>query len=109
MTWLKWLGPGALLVVLLLAGPAWKGAALEDIPAAPDPAARYLFYLHGAWVEMHGRRAYSDRYGVHYEDDRAIAALSGRGFTVISEVRRGNIRRMSPARTSQANNITSVA
>ena len=50
--------------------------------ADPDRHGKHLLYLHGRWVELHGRRAYSDRHRTSYEYDKIVAALAGRGFSV---------------------------
>lgn len=55
-------------------------------PSAPDPAAHYLFYLHGAIIEEAGRRPRHPRYGI-YEYDRVLLALHRAGAVVISERR----------------------
>ncbi len=65
---------------------ASAGPVLDAPPPQPEPAQRYLFYLHGLDVENNGphasNRAYgtSDHYGV-------VNALAGQGYTVISELR----------------------
>jgi dienelactone hydrolase len=64
-----------------------------EFPASPDPAARYLIYLHGRIVELQGRKAVSPEFG-RYEYDGILAAFAARGFRVIAEVR--------PASTSNA-------
>jgi hypothetical protein len=61
-------------------------AELADVPASPDPAARYLIYLHGRIVELQGRKAVSPEFG-RYEYDGILAAFAARGFRVIAEVR----------------------
>lgn len=68
--------------LLLLAA----GSIHADVPAPIDPKARYLFYLHGAIVEVQGRNAVSPDFG-RYEYDAILDALAGRGFVVIGEVR----------------------
>jgi hypothetical protein len=59
---------------------------LESVPATPDPAARYLIYLHGRIIEEQGRQAVSPEFG-RYEYDKILEAFVSRGFTVIAEVR----------------------
>jgi len=63
------------------------GPILADVPAQPDPKARYVFYLHGRILEVQGRNAVSPDFGT-YEYDAILAALAAPGFTVVSEVRR---------------------
>jgi hypothetical protein len=60
---------------------------LERAPASPDPAARYLFYLHGRIIEVQGPDAVSPDFG-RYEYRRILDALAERGFVVVSEVRK---------------------
>ena len=67
-------------VALLMAG------VLDAVPAAPDPKARYLIYLHGRIIEEQGRQAVSPEFG-RYEYDRILDAFVARGFTVIAELR----------------------
>lgn len=62
---------------------------LLAVPAAPDPAARYLIYLHGRIIEQQGRKAVSPDFG-RYEYDAILAELGARGFSVIAEVRTSN-------------------
>jgi metallo-beta-lactamase class B len=64
------------------------GSVQADVPATIDPRARYLFYLHGRILEEQGRHAVSPDFGP-YAYDAILAALAERGFTVISEVRKG--------------------
>ncbi len=45
----------AVLALVPAASPgALAGEALTDVPARADAKAHYLFYMHGAWLEMHG-------------------------------------------------------
>ncbi len=62
------------------------GAILADTPEKPDPARRYVFYVHGRIVEQQGRAAASPDFG-RYEYDRILAALARPGFDVIAELR----------------------
>lgn len=69
------------LALLALPLASVGGEVFSTPPAQPDPAGRYLFYLHGAALELGGRQA--DKY-----DYRGILdALAQRGFIVIGEVR----------------------
>ncbi len=82
------------MTALVLAGllgptahaPAVSGAIHEDVPAAIDPRARYLLYLHGRILELQGRQAVSPDFG-RYEYDAILRALADKGLIVISEVR----------------------
>lgn len=62
------------------------GAALRDVPAKIDAAAKYLFYLHGRIIETGGVRPTSPQHGV-YEYEQILQTLAARGFTVLSEPR----------------------
>jgi pimeloyl-ACP methyl ester carboxylesterase len=64
--------------------------ASSQIPAQVDPAGRYLFYLHGAWIERYGVDHPHPRHGP-YQYAEIVQALTNRGFVVISEARRGEI------------------
>jgi dienelactone hydrolase len=79
------------LVALLLAlvTPVTPGPILTDVPGKPDPAARYVFYLHGRILETQGREAVSPEFGA-YRYDAILTALAAHRLTVISEVRRGD-------------------
>jgi len=59
---------------------------LTDVPARPDPQARYLIFLHGKIVEDGGARPTHPVFGV-YEYAAILDALAARGLTVISEQR----------------------
>jgi hypothetical protein len=59
---------------------------LERVPESPDPAARYLFYLHGRIIEVQGTDAVSADFGP-YEYERILETFAERGFVVVAEVR----------------------
>lgn len=86
------MSPATLLAAALLAAPTPPPAATRpgsveaDVPVRPDPAARYLIYLHGRILEQRGRKAVSPDFGP-YQYDAILAALASRGFTVIAELR----------------------
>jgi pimeloyl-ACP methyl ester carboxylesterase len=67
-------------------GRRTAGRILEAVPAAPDPKARYLFYLHGLIVEEQGTRPTSPKHGV-YEYREILEHFRDEGFVVISEAR----------------------
>lgn len=71
---------------MLSAAPR-AGEVLSEPPATPDPGGRYLFYMHGIKVEEEGPNACSKRENACYDYGGITAALAGRGFTVISELR----------------------
>ncbi len=62
---------------------------LTEVPASPDPQARYIFYLHGRIIEEEGAEAVSPEFG-KYEYAEILDTLADRGFIVISEVRAKN-------------------
>jgi hypothetical protein len=59
---------------------------LQRVPDNPDPAKRYLFYLHGLIIEEAGIRPKSEEHG-YYEYELILEALAREGFIVISEAR----------------------
>jgi len=71
-----------------------------DVPAAPDPARRWLFYVHGRILELQGREATSPDFG-RYEYDAILKAFAGRGFEVISEVRTAEGSAAFPVRLAE--------
>lgn len=77
-----------------------RTSALVAPPAAPDPARRYVFYLHGKIIEDRGRRPRHPSWGI-YEYDRVLEALAATGAVVISEAR--------PAKTSPPRYARKVA
>lgn len=72
------------LILLLgfLMGPSAVFAA--ELPR------KYLFYLHGAWVEMHGLNQPHPVHGP-YQYREIVRALTREGFEVVSEVRGGEV------------------
>lgn len=62
------------------------GTVLNQPPAAPEPDARYVFYVHGRFVEEHGSQATDPRWGP-YEYQAILDSLAAPGFVVISEAR----------------------
>jgi hypothetical protein len=69
------------LALLLLSA----STIFADVPSMIDPAARYLFYLHGRVVELQGGNARTP--DGEYRYDAIVRAFAERGFFVISEVR----------------------
>lgn len=66
---------------------AKKTTILQHVPAHPDSAGKYLFYLHGLIVEEAGIRPHSEEHGF-YEYELILDALAREGFIVISEARK---------------------
>jgi hypothetical protein len=58
----------------------------SELPAAVDPDARYLVYLHGAIIERAGSRPTHPEFGV-YEYRQILEVFADRGLVVISEAR----------------------
>jgi hypothetical protein len=98
---------GAVLacVVLLVSACGAENPAPEPVlkiqtavPAEIDPAARYLFYLHGAIIERAGVRPTHPEFGL-YEYREILEVFAGRGFVVISEARAAGTNVMEYAAT----------
>ncbi len=69
------------LIALAISGrPATAGDVMSAPPASPDPAARYLFYMHGGYPERRGG-------GADYKYDSILETLADKGFVVIGELR----------------------
>ena len=89
------------LVLMLVHPPQGEPAArvIVRVPERPDPASRYLFYLHGRIVEDQGVNAVSPEYG-RYRYSTILQRLAGHGFVVVSEARRRiRILRPTPRRS----------
>lgn len=82
----RWLVIAVLVSCFASIPVAAAGPPVTTVPDVPDPKARYLFYLHGRGPQEFGVEK-------SREDYRAIVnAFSGRGFTVVSEVRGREVR-----------------
>lgn len=87
---------GRILALLLLGSGACGGSEPPATPVAPrifdappakaDPAATYVFYLHGRIIENQGRRPTSPEFGV-YQYDEILRRLAEDGRIVVSEAR----------------------
>ncbi len=75
-----------------------RGAILQAVPAEIDPAASYLFYLHGRIVSADDTRPEHEQFGI-YAYDEIVTALADSGFTVISEARPAGTEVAACART----------
>lgn len=73
-------------LALLAAAVARAGGIHSDVPAEPDPKARWAIYLHGRIVEMQGRKATHPEFGP-FAFDAIVRALADGGLEVIAEVR----------------------
>ena len=67
-------------------GATRPGTIVSSAAELADPERRYLFYLHGAIIEAHGRRPTHPRFGV-YEYDAILERLAESGLVVVSEAR----------------------
>jgi hypothetical protein len=74
------------LNLMIYAAESSVAEIYTDTPKVVDSNRKYLFYMHGAWIEMKGLHKEHPQHGL-YEYDKIVAALSKRGFVVISEVR----------------------
>ncbi len=63
-----------------------KGETYTAVPHSVDPTKKYLFYMHGSWIEMNGLNQTHPLHGL-YEYDRVVNAFLERGIVVISEAR----------------------
>ncbi len=72
-------------VLLTSAATAGAGPVLNAVPSQPDPAQRYLIYLHGQVVEELGPNARTPEGRSDYSG--ILQALADKGFAVIAEIR----------------------
>jgi hypothetical protein len=63
-----------------------EGVAYTDVPQVIETNQKYLFYMHGGWIEKYGINRPHPSYG-YYEYEKIVRAFTEKGFTVISEVR----------------------
>ena len=75
---------GRCLVIAIMFGisslSVRAGEVLDALPSQPDPSAKYLFYMHGRYVERQGADG-------NYEYAGILDALAKKGLVVIGEVR----------------------
>jgi hypothetical protein len=57
-----------------------------NLPSVINPSARYIFFLHGKFVEMHGPNGRHPCFGI-YDYHGIVKSFRNRGFVVISEIR----------------------
>ena len=72
------------MVSLSFASVSFAKPASYEMPSNIDPSARYLFFLHNYYVEQHGPNGACRYYDI-------LKTFADEGFTVISEVRSGEI------------------
>lgn len=101
-------------ILLLIAGgllaqpPSANGAdrAIHSgVPTTIDPAARYLFHMHGRAIEVQGPKAKTPWGNYLYND--VLEAFGDRGFVVISEVRPATTQ-LEPYATTVAGQIAKL-
>ena len=61
-------------------------------PDNPSKNEKYLFYLHGISVELHGPDKYSEALGKKYRYTAIVNEFLRRGFNVVSEARKPGVR-----------------
>ena len=63
---------------------------MRKLPVSPDVRARYIFYMHGRWVEMNGQ---SDHRAHGLDDcDDIIFKLAEHGLVVFGKLRPNDTR-----------------
>lgn len=78
----------------------------HSVASGQNSSLKYLFYMHGAWIERHGLHQSHPVHGP-YEYDEIVRALAQEGFEVNSEVRGGNVHPVEYA-TRVADQIRSL-
>ena len=71
--------------------------AAQQAKQESESGTKYIFYMHGTWIESHGLQKAHPRYG-KYEYNDITKALSEKGFNVIGEVRSSTVDRMEYAK-----------
>ena len=77
----------SLFLLTLYVPSCFAASVFYPPPDDPDINEKYLFYLHGISVELHGPDSYSDAFGKQYEYTNIVNAFLKRGINVISEAR----------------------
>jgi len=79
------------LALLLLAGLTQViPEACAEVRQPQESEKNYLFYMHGAWVEMHGLEKTHPIHGA-YKYYEIVHVLQAKGYEVISEIRTGEV------------------
>ncbi len=65
-------------------------ASSVEVAEGTEPKQRYVFYMHGAWIEQHGLNQPHPKHGA-YRYEEILRALEDRAYQVISEVREGEV------------------
>ena len=82
----KW--QALVFLLLLVLTQVIPKASLANKPSR-ESEKRYLFYMHGAWVERHGLNEAHPVHGVYKYHD-IVRAFETNGYEVISEIRTGD-------------------
>jgi hypothetical protein len=69
------------------AEPALAAEVRKDLPAKIDASSKYIFYLHGISVELHGPDSYNRGFRKKYQTTLIARRLAERGFIVVTEAR----------------------
>ncbi len=70
----------ASLIILSFTGTGYAGEVLKIPPLNPDPGSKFLFYLHGRYLEKNKNTTV-------YQYPRILQAFAESGLTVIGEIR----------------------
>lgn len=86
-----------LLFLCLVLSKTGSADVRTNVPDAAQANRKYIFYLHGAWIEKHGLNLPNPRHG-YYEYHRIVAALADKGYEVVSELRLSEVHPPAYAR-----------
>lgn len=75
------------LAITCFATTAHGAKVHQDVPATPDPSAKYLFYFPGLAVELQGPDAVNPYFRKKYEFTAITKVFVEKGYEVIAEVR----------------------
>lgn len=82
----------ALCATTMFSMTALAGGHLKQIPAAPDPDAHYLFYMHGSLLEGSPDGTPHPRSGTPYNWGGIVKGFVAQDFFVFSEIRPAGTR-----------------
>ncbi|MBI4358236.1 MAG: hypothetical protein HY584_02960 [Candidatus Omnitrophica bacterium] len=83
--------------LLILNAAVFQSESCAESPEESKPPEKYIFYMHGAWLETRGFNEEHPKHG-RYEYEKIIRALEATGHKVTSEVRQGRIHPMEYAK-----------
>jgi len=83
-----------LIILAMYSCISIAGAVEVSYPAPDNPNKneKYLFYLHGISVELHGPDSWSETFDKKYEYTKIVKEFLGRGYNVVSEARSGGTK-----------------